>query len=59
MKAMKVRHSSSEIRRIQAYGWPHILHENSTVLIGGPASGKTQTLIPAICTLVTVSIYYY
>lgn len=51
--------SRTETRRIQLSGWPHILQEKSAILIGGPGSGKTYTLIPAICSLVIVSIFKF
>ncbi|XP_063709549.1 putative ATP-dependent RNA helicase TDRD12 [Culicoides brevitarsis] len=51
-EAIKKRTPRNEIRRLQAHVWPHIMHEDSAVLIGKPGSGKTSTLIPAICSLV-------
>lgn len=54
--AMKRRTPRNEIRRLQAHVWPHIMHENSAVLVGSSGSGKTSTLIPALCSLLIVSI---
>uniref|UniRef100_A0A336MDX3 RNA helicase n=1 Tax=Culicoides sonorensis TaxID=179676 RepID=A0A336MDX3_CULSO len=52
MREMKKQFSRFSIRRVQAYAWPHIIHENSAVIIGNHGAGKTWTLIPAICSKV-------
>ncbi|XP_063704627.1 putative ATP-dependent RNA helicase TDRD12 [Culicoides brevitarsis] len=50
MKKVKASYIRTETRPIQAHSWPHILHEKSAFLISRAGSGKTKTLIPAICT---------
>uniref|UniRef100_A0A336LWA6 RNA helicase n=1 Tax=Culicoides sonorensis TaxID=179676 RepID=A0A336LWA6_CULSO len=51
IETMETQMPRNEIRRLQAHVWPHVMHENSAVIVGSPGSGKTSTLIPAICSL--------
>lgn len=53
MQTIHKRTPRNEIRRLQAHVWPHIMHEFSAILIGNHGSGKTSTIIPAICSLLT------
>ncbi|KAJ6645937.1 putative ATP-dependent RNA helicase TDRD12, partial [Pseudolycoriella hygida] len=47
----KLKSEISQVYRIQALGWPHLMRRSSLILINGPKSGKTWTYLPAVCSL--------
>lgn len=48
----------NQIYRIQSYAWPHILHENSFIVVNSADTGKTLCYVPALCTLAKVIVIF-
>lgn len=44
----------TELYASQSYAWPHLMRNNSLVIVDSPSKGKTLAYVPAICSLIQV-----